>query len=197
MRLNTQDRVTVGVSAVFALVGAMGGVFALQTQTALEEIEAANSELREGNAILATEADQIPELRRELTALNSNVDMFVGILPAPEVATVERLMATVYGVCERTHVSPVSWSKRETNQRVRRRRGKGARRQAFTELRVTLNLQGRQEDILVLINLLEREKALIRVNAFSFQPLSSELVFGGDPIGATLEVSTFRYDAGA
>ncbi len=195
MRLNTQDRITVGVSVAFALVGAMAGAFALETQTALDAVEVLNSELRTGNAILAKEADQEPELRRELAVVDSNVDMFVGILPAPEVATVERLLSRIQEHCERTQVSPLRWHKREATRRARQRRKKG--RQAFTELRITLNLLGRQADILELINRLEREKALIRVNAFTLTPQSSELVFGGDPIRATLDVSTFRYDAGA
>jgi hypothetical protein len=196
MRLNTQDRITVGVSVVFALVAAIAGAFALEAQTNLEETEAANGELRASNAILAQEADQLPGLTRELATLEANVDLFVGILPAPEVATVEQLMNTVYNHCERTQVEVPRWSvakKRNTRKRTR----KGARRRAFTELRVTLNLFGRQADLLELINRLEREKALIRVNAFSLLPQSSELVFGGDPVRATLDVSTFRYDAGA
>jgi hypothetical protein len=192
VRLDRQSWITVGVASVFAAIGGVAGAFVLRAQDSIAETEVEIRELRVVTETLAREAALEPELREELAELESNVDLFVGILPAPEVATVERLMAKVYEHCGRTNVGIQRWS----TVRAPRARRKGARQRAFTELRVKLELEGQQASLLELFNRLEREKALIRVNAFTLSAPGSELVYENKPLRATLDVSTFRYDAG-
>lgn len=174
----------------FVLVAALFGqrAWALSDQRAA--LAADNAALSQEVGALAAKVARIEPLRAELRALEENVARYIRILPAPEVATEERLLEMVQDVRERARFVGLAGCNLRPARTAERKSASG-----FLEIAITAQGSAYFEELLRFLNLLERQESFVRVNAFTARATEP----GEDrppPLDITLDLSTFRYVAG-
>lgn len=146
------------------------------------------------------------ELEKELDSLERNLSHYITILPSPEVATKESLMRLVQEKCERSqfvlerfvlNTGGAAAGRGRRGAAPKRKKGAGG----FQEIALTLDANGTYEQFLRFLNSLERHESFLRVNTFRCQAEPKPRVNEEDgtvswPLTISLNLSTFRYEAG-
>lgn len=189
--MNKDTKLT-AITAALIVVGAIVLIYYINdTSTKIDEVRAANETLEQEIAQLQAKIDTIPVLQQELDNLKQNLALYIRILPSPEIATPERLLELVQEKCERSQFVLRSFNFKPTSSK----RGKGG----FQEIELTLQAEGTYEQFLRFLNGLERHENFVRVNSFSCAVATQpKRVDDKDvwPLTVTLNISTFRFDAG-
>lgn len=189
--MNKDTKVT-AITAALIVVGALVLLYFInETSTKIDEVTAANATLETEIAELQAKIDTIPGLQQELENLKQNLALYIRILPSPEIATPERLLELVQEKCERAQFVLKNFGFKPTSNK----RGKGG----FQEIELTLTAEGTYEQFLRFLNGLERHESFVRVNSFSCNvAATSKKVEDKEiwPLTVTLNISTFRFDAG-
>lgn len=199
---------SVVIAGVFSLLAVLGTLWYVNEQSKkVDERKTAIAELEETIKALQKEASERDALQEELANLRANLSQYVKILPSPEVATEERLLELVHEKCERSQFELKRYIKKPPPRKAAApARGKKAPAKAaapggFQEIGLTLQAEGTYEQFLRFLNSLERHESFLRVNSFTCQAAAGGR--GADlpteeamQLAITLDVSTFRYDAG-
>jgi Tfp pilus assembly protein PilO len=203
-------------SGVVFLVLVLGALWHVNEQSTLvDERKGQIADLNKQIDDLKKEAALRDSLLEELANLRTNLSQYVKILPSPEVATEERLLELVQEKCERSQFELKSYVLDKPKKAKAAKKGAPAPKAnkdggGFAEIGLTLQAVGSYEQFLRFLNSLERHESFLRVNSFSCQaaPLGkgrrpaadAEPAKDGEkevvPLTITLNVSTFRYDAG-
>tara|TARA_B100000965_G_scaffold356862_1_gene335098 strand:- start:3528 stop:4136 length:609 start_codon:yes stop_codon:yes gene_type:complete len=143
------------------------------------------------------------ELEKELDSLERNLSHYITILPSPEVATKESLMRLVQEKCERSQfvlerfvLNDAKAAARGAKAPKKKKDGGG-----FQEIGLTLDANGTYEQFLRFLNSLERHESFLRVNTFRCEAEPKPRINEEDgtvswPLTISLNLSTFRYEAG-
>ena len=164
------------------------------------EIAQIKQEIAKAEAVIAKKE----ELEKELESLERNLSHYITILPSPEVATKESLMRLVQEKCERSQFV----LERFVLNKAKAARGAGKKSKkkkkdagGFQEIALTLDANGTYEQFLRFLNSLERHESFLRVNTFRCQADPKPKINEEDgtvswPLTISLNLSTFRYEAG-
>ena len=166
------------------------------------EIAQIKQEIAKAEAVIAKKE----ELEKELESLERNLSHYITILPSPEVATKESLMRLVQEKCERSQFVLERFVLDKAAGAPARGRGRAAPKKkggggGFQEIALTLDANGTYEQFLRFLNSLERHESFLRVNTFRCQADPKPKINEEDgtvswPLTISLNLSTFRYEAG-
>ncbi len=201
---------SVVIAGVFSLLAVLGTLWYVNEQSKkVDERTAAIAELQTQIDALQKEASERDALQEELANLRANLSQYVKILPSPEVATEERLLELVHEKCERSQFELKRYTqKAEPKRKAPPKKGRGKKSAkdsspgGFKEIGLVLQAEGTYEQFLRFLNSLERHESFLRVNSFTCQAAAPTGRADGPPteqalqLAITLDVSTFRYDAG-
>jgi Tfp pilus assembly protein PilO len=183
-------------AGVFLVLALFAAYFVHNTMQEVDQIEAEIATMEQDIERLENEAKKHDALVEELENLKANFAQYVKILPAAEVATEERLMDLIQEKCERSQFGVGTYRvKPQKKAGKRKTRGGG-----FQEIDVSLSAKGTFEQFLRFLNSLERHESFLRVNTFTCTSAGRAVqdAEGNEtwPLAISLNISTFRYEAG-
>ena len=196
--MSKEIRTVLIFAGIFLVLAMCAAYFVNETQDQVNTMKETIAGMEAEKLKLAKEAKQHDDLVLELDKLKANFSHYVKILPAPEVATEERLMELLQEKCERAQFSPGRYTMKKKKRGVKKGRKKGGG--GFREIDVTLSATATYEQFLRFLNSLERHESFLRVNSFSCSaPVNADVDAEGNetwPLRIALNVSTFRYESG-
>lgn len=182
---------------VFLVFLVIAGIFGYQAYGLSEQKTTLENEiggLKQEIDALKTKVAKLEDLKKELEEIKQNLDQYIKILPSPEVATEERLLELVQEKRERAQLDPESIDMKRSGGRGRDRAAKSG----FLEIDVTVGATATFEQFLRFLNALERHETFLRVNQFTCTLGQTQVEEEEEtyPLTVTLNLSTFRYEAG-
>ncbi len=191
---------TTAIAAVLMILGAVGLLYFINDTSEQKDLKAAeNATLEEEIAGLEAKVATTEALQAELEVLRQNFAQYIKILPSEQVATEERLMEMLQDKSERSQFQIVEFVKKPRATAAAGAPPPG-KKGGFQEIDVTLQAKGTFEQFLRFLNSLERHESFVRVNTFNTTaPPDPEIDAEGNekwPLTVTLNISTFRFEAG-
>lgn len=192
---------TTAIAAALMIVGALLLLYFINDTNEKKDAKTAENTTLEGEiATLEAKVATTESLQAELEVLRVNFAQYIKILPSEQVATEERLMDMLQDKSERSQFQIVQFDKNRgataAGAPPTGPRAKGG----FQEIGVTLVASGTFDQFLRFLNALERHESFVRVNSFSAtaKPDADTDAEGNEtwPLSITLNISTFRFEAG-
>jgi len=194
---------TTAIAAALMIVGAVLLLYFINdTSEKRDAKEAENTALETEIQGLEAKVATTESLQNELDVLRVNFAQYIKILPSEQVATEERLMEMLQDKSERSQFQITEFVRKQGAGRG----GAGApgappnKNGGFQEIDVTLTAKSSFEQFLRFLNALERHESFVRVNSFNTTaPVDPEIDADGNekwPLTITLNISTFRFEAG-
>lgn len=191
--MNKEIRAAVIVFLVFLVIAGIFGYQAYQLSEQKAQLELDKANLETEITGLEAKVGRLQGLKDELREIEENLSQYIKILPSPEVATQERLLELVQEKRERAQLAPESIDIKSD----KRAKGDRSAKSGFLEIDVTIGATATFEQFLRFLNALERHETFLRVNSFTCNLAGSQVEDDETyPLTITLNLSTFRYEAG-
>lgn len=163
-----------------------------RTLVELDAVGLSTPELTVECARLQTKIDLVPSLRKGLDENEATLARWLKVLPAPEIATPERLLERVQECCEEAQFQLKSGGFKPAREPPYQRVGD------FEEIDITFPGEGTPTQFLEFLSALERSVSFVRVNSFrcvGVERLSHDRRREGR-VTVALNISTFRLARG-
>jgi Tfp pilus assembly protein PilO len=196
--MNRENKTT-AIAAVLMIVGAALLLYFINDTTEKRDAKAAENATLEGEiSTLEAKVATTESLQAELDTLRMNFAQYIKILPSEQVATEERLMEMLQDKAERSQFQITEFQRKPARERTAA--SGPSKKGGFQEIDVTLTAKGTFEQFLRFLNALERHESFVRVNSFNTTSKDeADLDTEGHetwPLTITLNISTFRFEAG-
>lgn len=195
--MNKEMRSALIVGAVFLVAVLLALWWVFDTKDQAESKRGSITTLQSEIQTLEEKVGQLQGLADQSQALKNNLDKYVEILPAPEIATEEALIRLVYdksSTAEFTLDQITVDSKNKAPAARGGRGGRGATPAAFEEVQMRISGVGTFAQFVSFLNLLETDQSFLRVNSFNVNAGRAEGEVNA-PLAIQLTISTFRYRA--
>lgn len=190
--MGKESKSIIATGAIFAVLSIALGVWVYLVNgdvTALEtEIAALDNEI----TTLAAKANgkKIKEKEETLVQLEKAVVEYVQILPNPLIMTEDKYLELFANFKKRANITLTDTVQSTAKPQRGGRRRKKVKKKDFEEINVKFEIEGRYENFVKFMSLLEKYESFLQVRSFNLNTLE-----GNDGrCRASMELQTFRYN---